>query len=109
MPGRSYAVGSSDSVAAPSSNRYPEHLVNASSSELTTMELGAEARGGGTSHRRGRGGPPPAEQAQGLRGAAGEASGLLATRRIWGIRIGNGDFERRLGQAGKTKLEKRMG
>jgi hypothetical protein len=25
------------------------------------------------------------------------------------IRIGNGDFERRLGQAGKTKLEKRMG
>jgi len=74
MPGRSYAVGSSDSVAAPSSNRYPEHLVNASSSELTTMELGAEARGGGTSRRRGRGGLP-------RRAGAGTARGWR--RSIW--------------------------
>jgi hypothetical protein len=47
-------VGSCDSVAAPSSNRYPEHLVNASSSEPTATEPNAAATGGGTSRRRGR-------------------------------------------------------
>lgn len=51
---RSYVAGSSASVDMPSSNRYPEHLVKASSSELTAMELDAEARGGGTGRRRGR-------------------------------------------------------
>jgi hypothetical protein len=83
MAQRLYVVGSSASVDMPSSNRYPEHLVKASSSEVTAMELvDAEAA-------------PVASDAEAAgslpkRGCAGLKKKHLERREGLGIRIGVG-------------------